>query len=537
MSELSVPGYEIKGVLGQGGFGVVYVALQSAVGREVALKVDNRVLLSDRDRRRFLREVTAAGSLSGHPHVVPVYDAGLLPDGRPYMVLEMCPGGSLAGRRLTPAEARDVGVRIADALSAAHAQGVLHRDVKPGNILVNRYGQAALSDFGLATMPASGPEASVTRESLTPSYAPPEAFELAEPSPAGDVYALAATVYALLSGRPPRFPESGVPNLAMILALHRLPVPDIPGVPAELTAVLRQALASDPRQRTPSAAALRDALAAVPLGPHAAVPFTPSVPSPDDRPMPPQAPRVVQGSGIVREPGVAQAPLVAQTPLAAHQPTNPPPGSQPDTRPPAPHGINKALVAIIAALTLVIVVGGGAVIYTQIVQQPEGTQQAQPSSTATTQKTKKPAQEPAGVFTGLDTYTENCPAANVRGAGAACVRESECWGGMVIIVGDTKARRLGCEETHSWETFAVAPIPKDAETYVQQDLAKHPTVKRVCSRTVLLASRVGAAKAIAAGRWEADVMPPSQAQFDDGVRFYRCIGSVTGQEPRRSFFH
>ncbi|MGP3914490.1 protein kinase domain-containing protein [Nonomuraea sp. 10N515B] len=525
MSELSVPGYEIKGVLGQGGFGVVYLALQSAVGREVALKVDNRVLLSDRDRRRFLREVTSAGALSGHPHVVPVYDAGLLPDGRPYMVLELCPGGSLAGRRLSPAEARDVGVRIADALAAAHAQGVLHRDVKPGNILINRYGQVALSDFGLATMPASGPEASVTRESLTPSYAPPEAFELAEPSPAGDVYALAATIYALLSGRPPRFPESGVPNLAMILALHRLPVPDLPGVPLELTAVLRQALASDPRHRTPSAAAFRDALAAVPLGPssgrhaapppgsHAAVPFTPSVPSPVDRPMPPQGPGV------------------------AYQHTNPPLGSQPDTRPPAPHGINKALVAISAALTLVIVVGGGAVIYTQIFQQPDGTPQAQPSSTAATQKTKKPAQEPASVFTGLDTYTENCPAARVRGAGAACVRESECWGGMVIIVGDTKARRLGCEETHSWETFAVAPIPKDAETYVQQDLAKHPTVKRICSRAVLLASRVGTAKTIATTRWSSDVMPPSQAQFEDGVRFYRCVGRVNGQEPRRSFFH
>ncbi|MBN6052412.1 protein kinase [Nonomuraea sp. RK-328] len=127
MSEISVPGYEIRGVLGQGGFGVVYRAQQMSVGREVALKVDNRVLLSDRDRRRFMREVTAAGALSGHPHVVPVYDAGLLPDARPYMVLELCPGGSLKGRLLAPADARDVGVRIADALAAAHSQGVLHR--------------------------------------------------------------------------------------------------------------------------------------------------------------------------------------------------------------------------------------------------------------------------------------------------------------------------------------------------------------------------------------------------------------------------
>ncbi|TMR91891.1 hypothetical protein [Nonomuraea basaltis] len=81
------------------------------------------------------------------------------------------------------------------------------------------------------------------------------------------------------------------------------------------------------------------------------------------------------------------------------------------------------------------------------------------------------------------------------------------------------------------------PIPKDADAYVQQDLAKHPTVKRVCSRTVLMASRVGTARTIAAARWTADVMPPSHARYEDGVRYYRCIASLNGQEPRRSFFH
>ncbi|WP_431895191.1 protein kinase domain-containing protein [Nonomuraea sp. bgisy101] len=262
-----VPGYEVLGLLGQGGFGVVYQARQLAVGREVALKVDSRVLVSERDQRRFMREVTSAGALSGHPHVAAVYDAGVLRDGRPYMVLELCPGGSLSDRMrsgvLPVAEVRDVGVRIADALAAAHAAGVLHRDVKPANILINRYGHVVLSDFGLATMPEPGAEVSVTRESLTPAYAPPEAFELTEPSAAGDVYSLSATLYALLSGRPPRFPESGVANLAVIMALHRQPVPEIPGVPAAFTEVLRQALATDPSRRTPSAAAFRDALAAL----------------------------------------------------------------------------------------------------------------------------------------------------------------------------------------------------------------------------------------------------------------------------------
>ncbi|MFE3450115.1 protein kinase [Nonomuraea sp. NPDC059194] len=263
-----VPGYEVLGLLGQGGFGVVYQARQLAVGREVALKVDSRVLVSERDQRRFMREVTSAGALSGHPHVAAVYDAGVLRDGRPYMVLELCPGGSLADRMRTGvlpvAEVRDIGVRIADALAAAHAAGVLHRDVKPANILINGYGHVVLSDFGLATMPEPGAEVSVTRESLTPAYAPPEAFELTEPSATGDVYSLAATLYALLSGRPPRFPESGVANLAVIMALHRQPVPEIPGVPAAFTEVLRQALASDRGRRTPSAAAFRDALTALP---------------------------------------------------------------------------------------------------------------------------------------------------------------------------------------------------------------------------------------------------------------------------------
>ncbi|TYB55016.1 hypothetical protein FXF51_45935 [Nonomuraea sp. PA05] len=191
-------------------------------------------------------------------------------------------------------------------------------------------------------------------------------------------------------------------------------------------------------------------------------------------------------------------------------------------------------MAIIAALSLVIVAGAGVFVYTQVIQQAPETEQetiAAPSSKATTQK-KKPS-----VFKGLDTYTENCPAARIRGGGAACVREAECWGGLVIIVGDTKARRLGCEESHSWETFAVAPIPKDAETYVQQDLARHPTVKKVCSRTVLLASRAGTARNLAAAGWEADVMPPSQSQFEDGVRFYRCIASRTGVDSRKSYFH
>ncbi|MFG1679750.1 serine/threonine-protein kinase [Nonomuraea sp. NPDC049269] len=558
MSEISVPGYEIRGVLGQGGFGIVYLALQSAVGREVALKVDNRVLLSDRDRRRFLREVTAAGALSGHPHVVPVYDAGLLPDGRPYMVLELCPGGSLSGQRLRPDAVRDVGVRIADALAAAHTQGVLHRDVKPANLLLNRYGHVALSDFGLATMPDSGPDASVTRESLTPAYAPPEAFELAEPSAAGDVYSLAATLYALLSGRPPRFPESGVPNLAMVLAMHRLPVPDIPGVPPALTAVLRQALVSDPHQRTPSAAAFRDALTALrldaePVGSGSGPMWSGSDPrsqgaDPVWAGSPNSVPSGAPGAGRPADPYQ----------YAASQPVSPPgPGhaGQFDSRsvsrpvghrrrsgggrdvrrddtvePVAPRGVSRVFLVIVSACALVLATGAGVVIYEHFTRGPETGQAPQATGTAAR---KSPA---AARIAGVETYTKGCPASAVPGAKASCVRDSECWAGLVVSAGDTTARRLGCEETHSWETFAIAPLPADSLTYDQRDLARHPLVKKVCSTAVLLATRYGAAKNIAGDKWLADVMPPSSAQFDQGLRVYRCVGALAGAERSGSVF-
>ncbi|MGH3252852.1 MAG: serine/threonine-protein kinase, partial [Trebonia sp.] len=261
-----IPGHRITDIIGEGGFATVYRGWQVSVGREVAVKVDNRVLLSERDQRRFVREVTAAGRLSGHPHVIAIHDAGTLEDGRPYMVMEFCPGGSLAdairrGGAMGAPQVRDIGIKIADALAAAHAAGVLHRDVKPGNILVNRYGMVGLSDFGLASILASEGEQSVTREALTPAYASPENFRGEEPSVAGDLYSLAATLYDLLAGRPPRYPADGSkPNIAMLVGLLDKPVDDIPGVPPELMATLRGSLAADPAARPRSAVEMRDAL-------------------------------------------------------------------------------------------------------------------------------------------------------------------------------------------------------------------------------------------------------------------------------------
>src|SRR5215472_6078789 len=264
-----IPGHKVIGVLGSGGFATVYRTWQLAVSRETAVKVDSRVLHTERDRRRFFREVTSAGRLSGHPHVIDVYDAGTLRDGRPYMVMELCPGGSLNNelRRNGPLAAASVcqiGINLADALAAAHALGILHRDLKPANILINRYGVVGIADFGLASIIAASGEQSVSRDALTPSYAPPESFREEEPSAAADVYSMAATLYALMAGRPPRFPASGEsPGMWAILQRHGQQVDDVPGAPARMLDILQACLAADPARRLPSAAALRDELAAL----------------------------------------------------------------------------------------------------------------------------------------------------------------------------------------------------------------------------------------------------------------------------------
>jgi DNA-binding NarL/FixJ family response regulator/tRNA A-37 threonylcarbamoyl transferase component Bud32 len=268
--EPPVPGLTVLQILGHGGYSSVYRAHQESVGRAVALKIGNRPVREERDRRRFLREARAAGRLSDHPNVISLYDAGLTSDGRPYLVMELCPAGSLADRlrtdgRLPPAEVRDIGIRIADALVEAHGAGVLHRDLKPANILVNRFGAVGLADFGLAASHEASQQFTATVEALSPAYASPEAFRMERPTAAVDIYGLGATLYALLSGRPPRWPAHGHPGLATMIALHHEPVPDLPGVPVELTAVLRQAMSADPADRHASAADLRDALVEVPL--------------------------------------------------------------------------------------------------------------------------------------------------------------------------------------------------------------------------------------------------------------------------------
>jgi len=261
----AVPGLTGLTVLARGGYATVYRAVQSSIGRDVAVKVENRTLETEHDRNRFMREARAAGRMSSHPHVVDLFDAGVTGDKHPYLIMELC-GASYGDRMrcsvLHPAEVRHVGTKIADALTHAHDRGVLHRDVKPANILITGFGEPALADFGLAVL-VEARDDSMTLETLTPAYAPREMFRHRNrPAPAGDVYSLCATLYALLAGRPPRWSHEENPSLITLMQLFDEPVPDLPHAPAALVALLRWGMSNDPDTR-PTAAQLRDRLAAL----------------------------------------------------------------------------------------------------------------------------------------------------------------------------------------------------------------------------------------------------------------------------------
>jgi hypothetical protein len=499
-------------VLGSGGFATVYRTWQAAVGRETAVKVDSRALHSERDQRRFFREVTAAGRLSGHPHVIDVYDAGTLRDGRPYMVMELCPGGSLNDelRRngpLTPASVCEIGVNLADALAAAHDMGILHRDLKPGNILINRYGVVGIADFGLASIIAGGGEQSVTRNALTPAYAPPESFRAEEPSPAADVYSMAATLYTLMAGTPPRFPANGEsPGLAAILALHDQPVGDIPGVPRPMMDILRACLATDPSRR-PSAAALRDELAALLGGERGRIPSrewqAPGAPST----------AMKMSSSHVSLPGMS-------TPSW--------PGAQGTTAP-----TRRRSSVLLAA------VGAGAAVAVAVllivlhVLSPGGGSAGNGPAGASSPVASLPGA--VGVF-GVATTAEHCPAAAVAGASAVCVKTPECWFGVNDFNGVVTARSARCGRSHTWQTFAIAMMPAESATFNVNIVQANSTVKAVCSLKVLLASRTGAALRVPRSAWIIQVMPPDETAFNTGVRTYRCLAGLELDQLKTSEF-
>ncbi len=264
--DLGIAGLTGAVEIGRGGFGVVYRARQDAFGRDVAVKILSGPRLDDEAQRRFVRECLATGSVSTHPNIVTVLDAGTTEDGRPYLVMEFLPGGSLGDRLaehgpLPWPDAVSMGVSLAGALETAHHLGVLHRDIKPENVLVNAFGDACLADFGIARV-QGGTETRSGVISASLAHAPPEVLDGRSPTAASDVYALASTIHTLIRGTAPFAAASDESLHPLMLRIFSQPPPDLreEGVHDEVVSVLERALAKDPAGRFATASAFGQAL-------------------------------------------------------------------------------------------------------------------------------------------------------------------------------------------------------------------------------------------------------------------------------------
>ena len=250
--------------VGQGGFAEVSRAFQPRFSRRVAVKLLDPI--SDPLAiQRFVRECEAMGMLSSHPNIVTVFDAGLTNEGQPFLIMEYMPDGSLddwlANDGPLPwTEVAEAGVKLAGALETAHEAAVLHRDVKPANVLRSRFGEPCLSDFGLARFADDPKTSGVVTATLL--HAPPEIIDGRPASPQSDVYSLASTLFMLLAGDAPFWQPTDESLLAVIHRIATDPVPDLrgKGVPAALCEVIEDAMAKAPDDRPSSAAAFGSAL-------------------------------------------------------------------------------------------------------------------------------------------------------------------------------------------------------------------------------------------------------------------------------------
>src|SRR5450631_3048039 len=265
-------GYENLVPIDQGGFAVVYRALGTRFGRTVALKILRSERLDEHQRSRFNAECLATGRVSSHPNIVTVYDTGTTAGHRRWLAMEYCSGGSMAARlaRTGPLEVEDViaiGVRLCSALSTAHQAGILHRDVKPHNVLLTSYGEPALADFGIASLVnEEGAESLATETAAyTVVHAAPELLQGRAGTAAADIYSLGSTLYTLLAGRAPfaMAASTGLGPLVTRILHNDVPAIARPGVPPELERLLRTCMAGQPQHRPESASKLGASLARV----------------------------------------------------------------------------------------------------------------------------------------------------------------------------------------------------------------------------------------------------------------------------------
>ncbi len=258
--------YRDAELIGRGGFGSVYRADDPEHGRQVAIKVLD-VELGETERRRFDRERRLMGQLGSHPNIISVFDSGYTDRDEAFIVMELASEGSLRSeldrRGTIPWDEAVAKIGpVAQAVAAAHERGIVHRDIKPDNILIDDYGNPRLTDFGIAALTSGA--TSTQAASATLAHAAPEVLDGKQGTEATDVYALASTLHTLISGSPP-FMRSADEGLGVMMRrIMAEPPPDLRplGVPEEVAWAIEQSLAKDPDARPLSADAFAEAITA-----------------------------------------------------------------------------------------------------------------------------------------------------------------------------------------------------------------------------------------------------------------------------------
>ncbi|MBV6290105.1 serine/threonine-protein kinase [Pseudomonas aegrilactucae] len=361
---LQIPGYDIDGEIGEGAMASVYLATQRSLERKVALKVMAASLAADPNFcERFLREGRTLARLS-HPHTVTIHDIGNV-GALYYMAMEYLPNGTLKERiaaGLTPEQGVQYVRQIASALGYAHAQGLVHRDVKPANILFRADGNAVLSDFGIAKSLDDRTQFTQAGFAVgTPSYMSPEQARGQDIDGRADLYALGVVLYEILVGK---LPYTGTDALSTALAHLTEPLPALPIEHGRYQDILRGLLAKDPAERFADAAALLAALDRLPAQAVAAAEDD----STQIRPLPVVAPVATDLAGLT--------PVSIEIPQAVA----PEPVPEPTLKPTPAPARSKRPVPALLAVAVAAALGLGALGYWALRDEAPATVVATPSA-------------------------------------------------------------------------------------------------------------------------------------------------------------
>ncbi|RAJ42343.1 serine/threonine-protein kinase [Kitasatospora sp. SolWspMP-SS2h] len=424
--------YELGEILGVGGMATVYRALDHQLGRPVAVKVLNGGLADDpRFAERFAREARSAALLA-HPRIVTVFDSGV-DQGSPYLVMELVHGATLgrviAEQGVLPVErAAGTAAAVLDALAAAHAQGLVHRDIKPGNIMITQDGGVKVVDFGIARAGSSaGQQLTQTASVLgTAAYLSPEQATAGQVDGRADLYAVGCVLYEMLAGAPPFTADTPVAVTFKHVTEYPLPVSaHRPDVPPALDAAILRLLAKHPDERPADArSAAAELLAAVPAGPvdRAAellggatrvlppVPATAFPAAPPPFPAPPQQPQ----QPWTEPQRTSVLPPVAAPLLSPSRFTEEEPAPRPGRNPLVYAGVGAAVFVCVAGIVAFSLSGGDPAPAAASTPAPTAAAAAAPPPSRSPSPSASPSPSPSASASGKPS-TSPKPSASPRG--------------------------------------------------------------------------------------------------------------------------